>query len=470
MWLHLEEAQGRPVHLLSIQETHWTFTSEWQAHGYWLIHSSLGTKTRSAGILHLIHQRFANTHQIRTDHAVPGRLLYTRLATEPPSPSSASTNTAGPRTPAQLPLWIIEAREGVWTKLHHLLHNLPSRHQLLVLGDFNTQCVPPEDHPRLAGVAPRIDKATPLQKDYVPMLPKHPSRPLSSSRLDLRTSGQRSHLPGRHRAFILCREHQSDRCTRQAHVLKRAPFVPTAGNTDSNHAVARSPPAPSQARARPSLDGAHYPQSSGCGPRPAATLLEVRLQLNPVPSSTDPCAHINSQLQQAWQELAHAAKLLPTVAASPRMDLTQEITIKQLWLLKRQKQQQPTHTFMQAARALQLHRQIRHVQNVLHKRGKQSKQERVDRLLQDAEASNTQAALFHASRQLAPKTRQSRIQLRDSQGMIMSPSEELKAIQHHFRTIFGDRVSQIDPPEPRWGLAFTHEEDTSALTRGCLEL
>ena len=244
VWLHLEEAQGRPVHLMAIQETHWTFTSEWQAHGYWLIHSSLGTKTRSAGILHLIHQRFANTHQIRTDHAVPGRLLYTRLATEPPSPSSASTNTAGPRTPAQLPLWIIEAREGVWTKLHHLLHNLPSRHQLLVLGDFNTQCVPP----------PRIDKATPLQKDYVPMLPKHPSRPLSSSRLDLRTSGQRSHLPGRHRAFILCREHQSDRCTRQAHVLKRAPFVPTAGNTDSNHAVARSPPAP-LAGARTALTG-----------------------------------------------------------------------------------------------------------------------------------------------------------------------------------------------------------------------
>ena len=30
--------------------------------------------------------------------------------------------------------------------------------------------------------------------------------------------------------FILCREHQSDRCTRQAHALRRAPFAPITGN------------------------------------------------------------------------------------------------------------------------------------------------------------------------------------------------------------------------------------------------
>ena len=34
VWLQLDDLHLRPVHLMSIQETHWTFASEWQAQGY----------------------------------------------------------------------------------------------------------------------------------------------------------------------------------------------------------------------------------------------------------------------------------------------------------------------------------------------------------------------------------------------------------------------------------------------------
>ena len=84
LWLQLEAIQGRPVHIMTVQETHWSFTSEWQSQGHWLIHSSLEKPTRSAGVLQILRQDFVGTQQVRTAHVIPGRLVHTRLATEPP--------------------------------------------------------------------------------------------------------------------------------------------------------------------------------------------------------------------------------------------------------------------------------------------------------------------------------------------------------------------------------------------------
>ena len=240
-----------------------------------------------------------------------------------------------------------------------------------------------------------------------------------------------------------------------------------APGADCYHALAGSKITAPEAWRHSALDSDHHTQVAETPDllQRFKHLVACRLQLYPVPCSTDPCAHINTHLQKTWLDLTHTAMIQPHTPAKVGADLSREASIKQLWHLTRLKQQLPTTTFVQKSRAIQLQLQIRSIQNTLHKRGKQRKQEHVDRILQEAESSTSQAALYHASRQLAPKTRHSRIQLRDSQGMIMSPQGELRAITDHFRTIYGDRPSQIRLPLPDRGLDFTPEEVTHALCR-----
>ncbi|CAE7450981.1 unnamed protein product, partial [Symbiodinium microadriaticum] len=71
LWLQMEEQQGRPVHVMTIQETHWSFTSEWQSQGHWLIHSSLEKPARSAGILQILRQDFVSSQQIKNSTCDP---------------------------------------------------------------------------------------------------------------------------------------------------------------------------------------------------------------------------------------------------------------------------------------------------------------------------------------------------------------------------------------------------------------
>ena len=168
LWLQLEALQGRPVHIMTVQETHWSFTSEWQSQGHWLIHSSLEKPTRSAGVLQILRQDFVSTQQVRTAHVVPGRLVHTRLATEPPISLITvyqhcwSTNST--QTPTQDKL--LEVREQLWTQLHRLVGSIAQRHQLVIAGDFNTPCLAMEDRPHLVRAAVKLDRSAPTQKDH----------------------------------------------------------------------------------------------------------------------------------------------------------------------------------------------------------------------------------------------------------------------------------------------------------------
>ena len=239
LWLQMEALQGRPVHIMTIQETHWSFTSEWQSQGHWLIHSSLEKPARRAGVLQILRQDFVSSQQVRTAHVIPGRLVHTRLATEPAISLITvyqhcwSTNSA--QTPTQDKL--LEAREQLWTQLHRLVGNVAQRHQLVIAGDFNTPCLAIEDRPSLVRAAASLDRGAPTQKDYgrlQSLLRDHSLAAVSSFG---RTAAAATYLSGsgpktiKTRVdFILCRAHQSARITKTARPLAHVPFVPTIGN------------------------------------------------------------------------------------------------------------------------------------------------------------------------------------------------------------------------------------------------
>ena len=480
LWLQMEALKGRPVHIMTVQETHWSFTSEWQSH--WLIHSSLEKPSRSAGVLQILRQDFVSTQQVRTAHVIPGRLVHTRLATEPPISLITvyqhcwSTNST--LTPTQDKL--LEVREQLWTQLHRLVGSIAQRHQLVIAGDFNTPCLALEDRPHLVRAAVSLDRGVPTQKDYgrlQSLLRDHSLAAVSSYG---RTAAAATYLSGSGPKtiktridFILCRAHQSDRLTKTARPLGHVPFVPTTGNRHlplyatmpwpHRRLLPRSAPG----RRKWTLTAINTalrqcPELS----QKYSHVAECRLQLHPCRPGEDPCDHLNAQLTRAWEDVADTFGLKPggqtPEAVAPSLP---EASIKRLWHLKHLLKQQLTATFAQRSQALHLRHSVRALQNELRKRSRERKQERVDAILRQAEHTASPSSLYKAVRLLAPKQRHCRIQLRDGEGQLMSPKGELQAITAHFRSIYGRRTSDLQAPAPQAALSFDPLEVQQALAR-----
>ena len=237
LWLSEQAQQGLPIQVLAVQETHWSFSSEWRGEKYWYIHSRTGNRT--GGILLMIHRSFVRDDQIRIDHVVPGRLLHVKLAFEPAleiitiyqhcwtrsSPSQTKDQEAGDTLDAK--------RERIWEKLQQVLNRVPWRSVMVLWGDFNTECRPMPPH-----VGPGILRAS------------SPIPQTDHTRLDglmerfgltvLNSWSRRGHCAtflgtakGKTHStqidFILTRQHHATPRSRLARPLWRIPFVPAAG-------------------------------------------------------------------------------------------------------------------------------------------------------------------------------------------------------------------------------------------------
>ena len=477
LWLQMEELQGRPVHVMTIQETHWSFTSEWQSQGHWLIHSSLEKPARSAGVLQILRQDFVSSQQIRTAHVIPGRLVHTRLATEPPISLITvyqhcwSTNSA--HTPTQDKL--LEVREQLWTQLHRLVGNVAQRHQLVIAGDFNTPCLAIEDRPSLVRAATGLDRGAPTQKDHgrlQSLLRDHSLTAVSSFG---RATAAATYLSGSGPKtiktridFILCRAHQSDRITKTARPLAHVPFVPRHLPLNATmpwphrRLLPRSTPGQKKKWTLTAINTAlqQCPELS----QKFSHVAKCRLQLHPYRTEDDPCDHLNAQLTKAWEDVVDTLGLKPGhMTPAVGVPSLPEASIKSLWHLKRLLQQQPTTTFAQRSQALHLRQSVRNLQQELRKRSRQRKQERVDAILHQAESVASPSSLYKAVRLLAPKQRHCRIQLRDEEGQLMSPTGELRAITAHFRSIYERRTNDLQAPAPQAALSFDSLEVQHAL-------
>ena len=147
---------------------------------------------------------------------------------------------------------------------HHLLDHIPRRHQLVTLGDFNTQCVPSGGQPTTCphGVSHRQGHSPP---ERLPANAEHPSRSPPSGSHHIWLPGKRCHLHCRIWAHI----HQdpyrlhsvSGTQTHEASARSQAgPLRPDywqqAPAADSYHALSGSKTASSQAR-----PGQHLPSA-----------------------------------------------------------------------------------------------------------------------------------------------------------------------------------------------------------------
>ena len=124
--------------IVCVQETHWTTTvaSMFQTSD-WEIYTSPTTDNKSAGLLTLIDKRLATQCRIVYADPIPGRLQHIRLLqggwTADVINVYQKPHNSCPKATKQAK----EIRLEVWEALRKLLHILPARNTVVLLGDYN---------------------------------------------------------------------------------------------------------------------------------------------------------------------------------------------------------------------------------------------------------------------------------------------------------------------------------------------
>ena len=127
-WLHLNCVQ-----IAVLVETRWSFDAEWQDPQWHLLHSGAGPG-RGKGILVMISKSVCPHSHISWQKHASGRLVHVRLQLMP-RPIDLIACYQHTYQPSKS---CLRQRELWWNLLEHVLHGIPNRHNLVLLGDLNT--------------------------------------------------------------------------------------------------------------------------------------------------------------------------------------------------------------------------------------------------------------------------------------------------------------------------------------------
>ena len=130
----MAEAQGH-IGALLLQETHWSFTSEWKQGG-WYIHSA-APKPQQGGVLTAIRATLVDEHSLSWQEVIPGRLTQVRcvLGKQQVDLLNLYQHAWSAKTAEQTQDLV--RREKLWRQLDGLLGSLPLRSEIILAGDFS---------------------------------------------------------------------------------------------------------------------------------------------------------------------------------------------------------------------------------------------------------------------------------------------------------------------------------------------
>ena len=130
-WDHFQQwIRFQSLDIITIQESHWGYTSEWVQERYFCVHS--GLNTRQAGVLTMINKKLCSQHDISWSEVVPGRILHTRIFGQ-----TKNIDIINIYQHVHSSTKLLE-RQHIWDELHQTVSSLPSRNTWLLIGDFNT--------------------------------------------------------------------------------------------------------------------------------------------------------------------------------------------------------------------------------------------------------------------------------------------------------------------------------------------
>ena len=136
-WLKQDPSIG----IFVLAETHWSFSGDYEANGWVLVHSGLDGK-RGSGVLIGVRADLTDRASLKWDVLEPGRLLHVRcIVARQQFDSLGLYQHALAWTAQEQQDALMQKRSRIWKQLDAALAGFPFRRSsLLVAGDFNMVC------------------------------------------------------------------------------------------------------------------------------------------------------------------------------------------------------------------------------------------------------------------------------------------------------------------------------------------
>ena len=476
----LKTLEAMPAHtqpqIVALQETHWSSDSAQQyTTGAWQVVQSHRHDNRSAGVMLLIHRSLTQHAVLSFGEPFPGRILHVRITAKgwaldcvnvyQQTMNWQRTAKDAVKSGELKQPTAHEVRQQVWASLHQTLTKLPTRHTLLLLGDFST---PMQQH----------ERAGPRVANWNSRLPSDASRLIhlleDHDLIHLNSWSKRmgpTFVWGETRTLI---DHVFTRCEsadslarytgrdsiRVGEWRKGGKHIPLSGTIHLRRfaALNRMPQPPKTGWDKSTLlQLVREPED----PRASALVAQVQDTIGQCSTVQD----INDCLVQAAS--THAPAGARATANAPWQMATLDTSVKDMWQHYRQWKAAARGTtatiwkvWFHYARFQKAHRAFRSAGRFAKKQWYQG---RLDELNKHARRHDVRA-LYQGVRTLAPKSRRVHVQLRDKDGHVITPAEQAALLQCHYEAVYTGLQPQPVRSSQMPALQVTEEQLERALS------
>ena len=445
-WLALPD--HRHIKVVMLQETRWTFSSEWSNKSWTFIHSGDSTK-KGAGILTMLSCDLYQPMLVRSRELYPGRLLHVRI------PLVCSGTALDLLNTYQYVWNMYDDSPALRQKRARLLRHLETAVQLSPL-------------PGLVGHSTNIhneqDQAVKDPESLRDLL-------LARQLVALNTwTGKRSKaytyngLQSRTQIdYILARQYQATHRMRACRTITHFPIAEwrTCGmlvvDVDYNWK-----PSPSTLSRRININTEqlrHDMQTDAIAYQSYQKALSEAL----TDITTIDMNLINRQIQHV------SSQYYPSVHTKPvayHEHAQVQLIVRQKWQHLAAMRKSTGTTMRQVFMFWRHFIRFRRTKHSANKASRQARRDKYEQLLQEAEShalNNNTHQMFRVIRKLAPKQKYKKVQIYGPQGQVLSTNAEAQAIHTHFSSVFRgsstwSRTASDACPRP-----FTHDQILQAL-------
>ena len=426
--------------VITLQETHWRHTSEWLTEHYYAMHS--GTSDGRAGLLTLINKDICTMHDLSWREISPGRIMHVRVHGRDRDLDFVNVYQH------------VHARDRMDARLQQtLLTSFPKRNPLTVLGDWNTSL-------RQSSTAVGLDTYQWRQNRCGG--PKHADSHFLHNILQqfdlVSVNTWHAHLGptyifGEQTSridFAICRRCHSDATSKQVQYLSDFPLICKSGAYHVPQLVSLL-----------KVWHPNYADTSMGWTR--AQRLELHRQWTQNPSAAE---NLQQDIQHTitnhpldGNRLEHVHQALNSFPAPQihkkhaeicRFDIT-PFQLFQAHSQHLRDLRQPTLSNLFKAWFHIHHRQQARKQ--MRKTSARARKVRLQRIFQAAgraEAAKDHFRMYQAIRELAPKQPYRRVQIRDTDGNILNPSDAADRIRDWLAELYHDNQAESVCPSFSW--------------------
>ena len=448
--------EPRRPHVIAIQETHWREDSATEfSTGPWQVVSSHRNGYKAAGVLILVHRTLLRDATLAHAEPFPGRVLHLRITHHAwaldcvvvyQRPYTWQHRQAGTATEVSHDgPTASQVRHQVWDALHSLLQALPTRHTLLLLGDFNT---PLSQHVRAGLQVAKWNNRLPADAErLVRLMDDHGLTHLTSWS---RRAGP-TYICGPHRSVIDHVFTRTSQATPVARLAGRDSFRLAAWRSGGYH-VALSGVLPLAKfvtlNAGRQKSARTWDQDSLvrlCQDPTSAPSLAIRQQVASLMPACCSIEDLNRSLTQVLQARLPAttrpSRLAPWQTAAMRAG------IRVMWQHYRSWRQAASSTGRAIWQAWMHYAKFKRAHKDFRSAGRQARsawyQDRLGDLQAHARRKDAHS-LYRGVRSLAPKSKPVAVQLRSSSGQLLSPQQQVSLLRAHYEGIYANTLP--DPP------------------------